>query len=147
MCMVVRSEFGTVSMASSPVRIRVLRSPTTSTTPVIRLSGPPAATTASFISSTVRIDVHLHIGCALNATAFPPASIVMPWLIMNADGEFVGVTDATTPHGSQSSIVSPCWPAKARGSAAAGSSTLSLAGARWVAVVAGPGSPTVANRR
>ena len=29
------------------------------TTPVIRLSGPPAATTASFISSTVRIDVQL----------------------------------------------------------------------------------------
>ncbi len=86
------------------------------TTPVIRLSGPPAATTASFISSTVRIDVHLQPGCALNATAFPPASIVMPWLIMNADGELVGVTEATTPHGSQSSIVSPCWPANARGS-------------------------------
>ena len=64
----------------------------------------------------MRIDVHLHIGCALNATAFPPASIVMPWLIMNADGELVGVTDATTPHGSQSSIVRPYWPAKARGS-------------------------------
>ena len=63
------------------------------TTPVIRLSGPPAATTAWFISSTVRIDVHRQPGCALNATALPPAIIVMPWLIMNADGELVGVTD------------------------------------------------------
>ena len=51
---------------------------------------------ASFISSTVRIDVHGN-RVRVEATAFPPAIMVMPWLTMNADGELVGVTDRPRP--------------------------------------------------
>ena len=85
-----------------------------STTPAHRLSGPPAATIASFSSSTVRIDVQRQFGWTLKATALPPAIIVIAWLTMNADGELIGVTEPTTPHGTQSSSARPCSPAKAR---------------------------------
>jgi len=81
----------------------------------MRLSGPPASTTARFSVSTVASEVFQHPGCTLNATALPPASMLMAWFTMNADGELIGVMDATTPHGCQSSTANPWSPANAVG--------------------------------
>src|SRR5260221_12128719 len=85
-------------------------------TPVITLSGPPAATTAWLINSIVFMLQTLALGWALTTVALPAAIIQIALLRITDDGFVTGVIATTTPNGAQSCTVNPWSPVNALGS-------------------------------
>ncbi len=62
-----------------------------------RFSGPPAETMASLSSWMWCALTRLALGCTLNTTALPPATMPMPLLMIVSVGLVVGVMEPMTP--------------------------------------------------
>ncbi len=79
-------------------------------TVTIRLAGAPAATSARFSSRISQWVILVALGCGLNTTELPAASMPIALLITVSVGFVVGVMAPITPYGEISIVVRPSSP-------------------------------------
>ena len=93
--------------------IRLVFSIEGSETVTMRFAGAPAAASALFSSLTSQSETFFALGCGLNTTVLPAASMPIELQMIVSVGLVVGVIAPMTPKGEYSTIVRPSSPVMA----------------------------------